>query len=108
MDEQKPVPVAVSFLQSRIMQGLLTVFVSLTLNMITRAYKLDLSSWGTPVPDIVQGITYGVAYLGVIWAGHARTSPNVPIPPTVTLTAASAQQLNEQAGTPTEKSDGKA
>jgi hypothetical protein len=97
-EETKPALVAVAFFKSRIMQGLLTVFVSMTINIITHKYKVDFSLWGTSIPDIVQGITYVLCYAGLVWAGHARVASSVPIPSKVTFTTQEAKDLNIEAG----------
>ena len=89
-------PVAIPWYRSRIMQGLLTVFVTQLVKHVQSHYNIDVSIWGTAVPDIVNGVMDGVGVAALAWAGHARVAPQVPIPQVVTLTKAAADEVNAE------------
>lgn len=86
---------AIVWYRSRIMQGLLTILATQLVKHAQSHYSLDISAmWGSAVPDIVNGTMDGIAALALMWAGHARVSPKVPIPSVVTLTKSSADSIN--------------
>jgi hypothetical protein len=87
-------PVAIPWYRSRIMQGLLTVLVTQLIKHVQGHYNVDISVWGSAVPDIVNGTMDGVGLAALAWAGHARVAPRVPIPQVVTLTKAGADHVN--------------
>ena len=86
--------IALPWYKSRIIQGLLTVFVTQVVKHVTDHYHIDLTVWGTAVPDIVNGTMDGIGFVALAWAGHARVSPKVPIPNVVTLTQNKADNIN--------------
>jgi hypothetical protein len=90
--------VAIPWYKSRIIQGVLTIVVTQVVKRVQAKYNVDVTVWGTAVPDVVGAAMDGLSSAAAWWAVHARSSPKVPIPPVVTLTQAGADQVNTAAG----------
>jgi hypothetical protein len=93
--DQSP-DIAMPWYRSRILQGILTVAVTQLVKHVAAHYDIDMTVWGTAVPDIVNGAMDGMSAIALAWAAHARISPTVPIPPVITGTKGAADKINAQ------------